>query len=76
MGISHHLRLIMHWMNACSEPEAHRQTHSQNQDTHRDKLVAVWIEENGTPSQMDTRIPLRIAHAHNLGEIERHVVSQ
>lgn len=44
----HRSQLILHWMDACSDPEAHRNARSNDPKTHRDTLVAVWLEENRT----------------------------
>lgn len=52
MGHPHTPELIMHWMDICTDPEAHRETRLstavRNPLTHRDQLVAVWIEQGAT----------------------------
>jgi hypothetical protein len=49
MGHPHAPELIMRWIEACAVPEAHRvrgeSTIAGNPLTHRDRLVAVWIEQ-------------------------------
>jgi hypothetical protein len=48
MGHRHTPRLIMHWIEVCADPKAHRvsgeSTTAANPLTHRDQLAAVWIE--------------------------------
>jgi hypothetical protein len=45
----HTPELIMHWIDVCTDPAAHRDTGGStiatNPLTHRDQLVAVWIEQ-------------------------------
>jgi hypothetical protein len=52
MGHSHIPELIMHWMDVCTDPEAHTATDgptiAANPLAHRDQLGAVWIEEGTT----------------------------
>lgn len=52
----HRQQLIMHWIDACTDPEAHRLAAASkiatNPITHRDQLVAVWMEQAATPPRM------------------------
>ena len=45
----HPRQLIMHWMDKCTDPEVHRIAAASNlvanPITHRDQLVAVWMEQ-------------------------------
>ena len=49
IGHPHTPELIMHWIDVCTNPAAHRDTGGStiatNPPTHRDQLVAVWIEQ-------------------------------
>jgi hypothetical protein len=49
MGHHHTPGLIMHWIEVCAGPKAHQvrgeSTIAANPLTHRDQLVAVWIEQ-------------------------------
>ena len=49
MGHPHTPELIMHWIEVCADPEAHRvrseSTIASNPLTHPDQLVAVWMEQ-------------------------------
>ena len=51
----HTPELIMHWIDACTDPRGHRvagdSTIATNPVTHQDQLVAVWIEQDtGLPA--------------------------
>jgi hypothetical protein len=50
--IGHSPELIMHWIDVCTDPAAHRvtagSTVASNSLTHRDQLVAVWIEQDAS----------------------------
>ena len=45
----HTQELIMHWIDACTDPGGHKvagdSTIATNSVTQRDQLVAVWIEQ-------------------------------
>jgi len=51
LGVGHRYtpELIMHWIDECTDPAAHRviggSTTATNPLVHRDQLVAVWIEQ-------------------------------
>ena len=50
MGHPHTPELIMHWIEVCAEPEAHRARGESiiaaNALTHHEQLVAVWTEQD------------------------------
>jgi hypothetical protein len=50
MGYPHNTELIMHWIDVCTDPAAHNITDDSAlvtiSSTHRDQLVAVWIEQD------------------------------
>ena len=52
MGHPHAPELIMHWVDVCTDPAAHRTTGGSsiatNRVTLRDQLVAVWIEQGAS----------------------------
>jgi hypothetical protein len=55
MGHLHTPELIMHWIDACTDPGAHvitgGATIATNPLTHRDQLVAEWIEQGTSLSR-------------------------
>ena len=52
VGHPHSPELIMHWIDVCTDPVAHSVTGPTKVGTpsitHRDQLVAVWIEQGAT----------------------------
>ena len=52
MGHPHTPELIIHWIDVCTNPAAHKVTGGSNTVTnpltHRDQLAAVWIEQDVT----------------------------
>jgi hypothetical protein len=53
MGHPRASELIMHWMDVCTDPRARTGagTVAATSLTHRDQLVAVWIEQDTTLPQ-------------------------
>ena len=55
-GRIHNPELIMHWMDVCSDPAAHKDPgaskFASNPRAHRDQLVAVWIERVTLPQTL------------------------
>ena len=51
-GDPHSPELIMHWIEVCTDPAAHRVSGGSpvatNSVTHRDQLVAEWTEQGAT----------------------------
>lgn len=52
IGHPHSPELIMHWIDVCTDPAAHRVTAgptvAANSLTHRDQLAAVWVEQGAS----------------------------
>ena len=51
----HRQQLIMHWIDACTDPKAHRvataTSIAASPITHHDQLVAVWMEQTSVLPQ-------------------------
>ena len=45
---AHYSKLVMHWIDECTDPRAHavnaRSTTVPSSASHRDRLVAVWMD--------------------------------
>lgn len=53
----HAMGLVMHWMDECADPTAHKiaggSTVAANTHNHVDRLAAVWSKESPTPPRTD-----------------------